>query len=124
MRTHDATNSESDPCRDRTLLDFLKLAIADGIKQKSLFFELKLFFSPIFFGISIFYLFNQNIDTPFKLMTKYQDAISDCISNQTPNIPDIIKKYFKSFLKPSHKIRGVDRSLFLQLIVPTLSRTN
>ena len=48
-------------CRDRTLIDFITLDTANGIKQKSPFVDLKSFLSPMFFGIDTFHLFDQNI---------------------------------------------------------------
>ncbi|OBZ80322.1 hypothetical protein A0J61_11629, partial [Choanephora cucurbitarum] len=59
-------------------------------------------------------------NTPFRLMLRYQQNVSDCITEQAASIPSIFEGSFKPFIKPAHKIRGVDWSLFLQFIVPTL----
>ncbi|KAI8326765.1 hypothetical protein EDC96DRAFT_581302 [Choanephora cucurbitarum] len=123
------TIEEGDPCRDRTAKDYIESDLKHGIKKQSPFKSLYSFFSPYFLGVDTFRLFDLNIakqirsllssEGPFLLKAKSQKEISDIIKNQT-TMPSVFSGEFKEFLNPSAQIRGVDWSLFLQFVVPTL----
>ena len=126
-----AANDQNDPCRERTLEDFLFGDAIHGVKNPSIFKKLPSFSSPIFMGIDIYHLLDLNIAKQLKsflerkgcslhLKHTYRQNIRIMIEVQTSSMPDIFDGEFKNVLLPSQRLRGVDWSVFIQFILPTL----